>query len=169
MIRLEIGGAGFLLDPAAISCVRYRARYGESVVTEMERGKPIDGPLLRMCWMMVHPHHRPELPEFALLARKTPTFRAQALAARAALLAPDPRGRRGGQDTGERFDEYKILASMYALDMDSGLLYELPILHLASLVGRVAELKYPDPDAKRYRPMTAEEMGELYPRPIRKG
>ena len=48
---MELGGVWYRLDPAAISAIRYRAIYGESILETLNRGIPpkkLEGKLLRM-------------------------------------------------------------------------------------------------------------------------
>ena len=165
MLNLEIGGARYRLDPAAISAVRYRAEHGASVITHLaacETGQDLEQVLLRMCHMMIPEGERPELKELARRARRDPQFFQKALAARDALLSPDPTRKGGGDEGGETFDEYQVLALMAVAGVDMTLLYELPILHLLGVVGRCVEAR--DPERKNYRPLNSGEMAKLYPR-----
>lgn len=162
---MEVDGAGFRLDPAAISCLRYRAQYGDSAVNHLERcatAQETQRVLLRLCHMMIAPEDRPELLEFARYAGRDRGFVSKARKALAALLAPDPRrGDPPREPPGERFDEYQILAAVAACGIDCALVYELPILHLAAVAERVARLK--EGGGRTYRPMTGTEMSTLYP------
>lgn len=165
MIRLELGGAGFRLDPAAVSAVRYRARYGESPVAALARcrdGREEERLLLRVCHMMIPAADRPELPEFARLCRRDGGFLPKARQAAGALLSADPRMPRTEDAPAKEVDEYELLALMAAARVDMGLIYELPLFHLVSVVNRLGILL--DPDRKEYRPMTREERSALYPR-----
>lgn len=167
MLSMEIGGVRFHLDPAAVSALRYRAVYGSSIVNDLASCTSMDdleGRLLRMCHEMIPMADRPELLELARLARKDPDFLPKAHVAKSALLAPDPAFHVPAGETGADtpFDEYKILALMVVAGIGMELIYELPILHLVSLADRVARLR--DPEAKTYRPMTDQEMAQLYPR-----
>ncbi|MEL4859623.1 hypothetical protein AAEU42_00065 [Pseudoflavonifractor phocaeensis] len=167
MIAMEIGGVRFRLDPAAISALRYRAEYGNSIVNDLARcvsAAEAEGRLLRMCHMMIPVADRPELLEFARLARKDPDFLDKARVAKAALLAPDPQmGLPSAEEgTGEAFDEYRVLALLACIGVDLCLIYDLPILHLVAVAHRAAELR--DPESKWYRPMTDDELLSLYPR-----
>ena len=166
MLSLEIGGLRFQLETAAVSAIRYRAVYGNSIVNDLascSSRDDLEGRLLCMCYEMIIAD-RPELLEFAKLARRDEDFLTKAHVAKSALLAPDPSfhppaGESGGD---EPFDEYKILALMVVAGIDMALIYELPILHLVALANRVAQLR--DPEAKTYRPMTDQELAQLYPR-----
>ena len=55
-----------------------------------------------------------------------------------------------------------VLALMAAAGLGTQLLYELPILHLLAVAGRVFAAS--NPNRKTYRPMTGEEMAMLYRR-----
>lgn len=165
MIYLEIGGTGFRFDPAAVSAVRYRARYGESPVAALARcrdGREEERLLLRICHMMLPPAVRPELPEFARLCRRDGAFVRKGRQAVGALLAADRRMPQGENVPAKEVDEYELLALMAAARVDMGLIYELPLFHLVSVVNRLGALL--DPDRKEYRPMTREERAALYPR-----
>ena len=167
MLRMEIGGTEFQLDPSAISAIRFRAEYGESIINKLSdcrSGAELEGLLLRMCHMMIPLADRPELLDLARLARRDPDFLRKALKARAALLAGDPKRKpraKSAEET-ESYDEYKVLALVAVAGVDMSLIYELPIMHLMSIANRVFELR--NPDQKTYRPMTQEEMTQLYPR-----
>lgn len=167
MFSMEIGGVRFHMDPAAVSALRYRAEYGKSAVCDLASCATADqaeGILLRVVHAMLPPADRPELLAFARLARRDKDFLPKAHVAKSALLAPDPAFHAPTGEAGEDtpFDEYKILALMVAAGIGMELIYELPILHLVSLAHRVARLR--DPEAKTYRPMTDQEMAQLYPR-----
>lgn len=166
MFTMEIGGVRFKMDPTAASALRYRAVYGNSIVNDLascSSRDDLEGRLLCMCYEMIIAD-RPELLEFAKLARRDEDFLAKAHVAKSALLAPDPSFRPPAGEPGgdEPFDEYKILALMVVAGIDMALIYELPILHLVALANRVAQLR--DPEAKTYRPMTDTELCQLYPR-----
>ena len=166
MLDKMIGGVRFSLDPAAISAVRYRAAYGASIVTHLAdvgTARELERRLLRMCYTMIPVADRPELPDFARLARRDKDFITTALQARDALLAPDPlHPVSGGQESSEEFDEYKVLALVAVSGVDMSLIYEVPILQLLSIVRMAYDLR--DPDKKTYRQMTDTEMAMLYPR-----
>lgn len=166
MLELALGGERYLLDPAAISAVRYRAEYGCSVVTDLsgcQTAKSVERVLLRMCRMMIPPAQRPSLEAFARAARRDGRFFAKAQRARSALLAVDPaQPPPAGAPDGEPFDEYGVLALMALTGVDMGLLYELPITHLVGILRRCGDIR--DPDCKTYRLMTADEMARLYPK-----
>lgn len=173
IFKMEVGGVQFELDSSAISALRYRAEYGESIVNAIADSKTVDeldGQLLRMCHMMISAAHRPELPEFAKLARRDPEFQIKAQLARMALLGVDPKAP-GADEPAEpsaRFDEYQVVALMACGGIDMALLYELPIMHIVSIIQRAADLKDPD-KAQRYREMTDEELSTLYPRRKKNG
>lgn len=163
MLTLKLGERKYPLDPAAVSAIRYRAAYGESVV-----GAGAGGKLLRLCHMMVPPEHRPELRTFVRQCRRERTFFVQALEAQRALLAPDPLHTPPAADgPTEPFDEYRVLAYLAAAGLDAALIYELPILHLAGVAQRVFELK--QGGGKQYHAMPAEDRAALYPRRSGKG
>ena len=167
MIHMEIGGVRYEMDASAISALRFRAEYGDSIINKIADCASLDeleGQLLRMCHMMIPEANRPELPAFAKIARKDPEFIIKAQLARMALLDTDPRAPKAEDDgTHERFDEYQVLALMACSGIDMGLIRELPIRHIVGIVQRTANLKDPD-KAPKYRPMTDEEMAMLYPR-----
>jgi len=163
VVALELAGQIYLLDPAAISAVRYRARYGRSVVADLAACRDRRGEealLLRLCHVMIPPEHRPPLLDFARAARRDGHFPHKAQAAREALLAGDGPLPPAGE--GPPFDEYRVLALMALAGVDGGLLHELPILHLVGVLRRCGELR--DPACKAYRPMTGAELARLYPR-----
>lgn len=169
MVEMVIGGARFRLDPAAISAVRYRCAYGRSIVTDLAGCRTVreaEGKLLRMCRLMIPEGERPELLDFARLAGRDRDFFGKGEAARAALLAVDESAPLPLEGEAEPFDEYNILAMMTAVRMDMGLLYELPIMHIAGVLHLTFGLQ--DPERKRVRPMTHEESCILYPRPQKK-
>lgn len=166
MMRMEIGGRAFRLETAAVSALRYRAEYGESVVVAMARPgglRALEGRLLRMCRMMIPAPERPELEELARLARRDGDFVRKGLRARDALLAGDEAMEKwlSASDGGGDFDEYEIVCALMAAGVDLRLLWELPLLHLAGLAGRYIALR--DPDSKTYRKLSREEMRCLYP------
>lgn len=168
-LEMELGGERLVLDPAAISAIRYRAAYGRSVVTALaEAGtqRQAEGHLLRMVHLMLPQAGRMPLLELARLARRDRRFPAKALAAKAALLDVDDALTQAWESGSEPFDEYQVLALMTAGRMDMELIHELPIMHIVGLIGRGFALQ--DPDHKAYRPMTREEMQLLYPRRTRK-
>ena len=175
MLTLKLGRHEYPLDPAAVSAIRYRAAYGESVVDGGGLSPAGDasaagaaGKLLRLCHMMIPAERRPELLEFARRCRKEKTFFVQALEAQRALLAPDPLHTPPAADgPAEPFDEYRVLAFLAAAGLDAALIYELPILHLAGVAQRVFELK--QGGGKRYHAMPAQDRAALYPRRSRKG
>lgn len=163
MLEMVIGGSGFDLDPAAISCIRYRAEYGGSVVvhlTQAEEAAERERVLLRMVHMMIPTDRRPTLEAFAKLAHHDPGFPGKARKAQAALLDLDPAVGTPQEQEGDLFDEYDILASMTLAGVDAKLLYELPIMHLVSVLNRCGQLR--DPERKTYRKMDAREMAALY-------
>lgn len=165
MIQMDIGGVGFALDPAAISAVRYRVTYGESIIAALsacQTAHELEGLLLRMCHAMLPVADRLELPQFAKLARRDEGFFVRALQARDALLATDEHAPAVQEESGEVFDEYMVLALMAVSELDMSLLYELPLLHLVGVVRRCGELR--DPERKVYRKLSGNEMGRLYPR-----
>ena len=165
MQEVEIGGVRFHLDPAAISAIRYRAEYGDSVLNHLSAcatAAELEGALLRLVRMMIPPKERPALKELAKLARGDQGFFKTALEAKDALLAPDPLRTDGGEGDGEPFDEYQLLALMAAAGVDLWLVYELPLLHLIGVVGRCFEMK--DTEHKDYHEMSTKELSKLYPR-----
>lgn len=175
MMTLELSGARYRLDTAAISAVRYRAACGESIVETLGGGltrRQLEGKLLRMCHLMIPPADRPELAQLARQARRDGHFLAKGLRARDALLSPDPALEGWEEDGGgasasaSRFDEYKLLAALTLAGVDLRLMYELPVLHLAGLIRRLNVMS--DPDRKTYRPLGREEMAQLYPKPKKK-
>lgn len=162
MLEMEIGGAAFQLNPAAISAVRYRAEYGESIVVSLgdcTSYNDMEGKLLRLCHQMIPPAQRPPLLDFARLARRDAAFQHKAQTACDALLKPDDTDHVGKSE--KPFDEYDVLALMTAAGMDMALIYELPILHLAAIARRCFELK--NPGHKTYHEMSGEELAVLYP------
>lgn len=154
---MEVGGVRFRLDPSAVSAIRYRAEYGESAAETGFDGKK----LLRLFHIMIVPEERRSLEELARLARKDKGFMRKTLEARDALMADDPLRPTGEEGAREPFDEYQVLALMMAAGVEASLIYELPILHLVSVVQRAFEMKSPSED---YHEMTPEELRELYPR-----
>ncbi|WP_101692849.1 hypothetical protein [Clostridium sp. J1101437_171009_A5] len=171
-MEMELGGVRYRLDPAAISAIRYRAAYGESIVEALRRPmttKQLEGVLLRMCHRMIPAAERPELLVLARQARKDGNFLTKGLRARDALLEADHAldGWEDGEESAnEPFDEYRLLASLTLARVDLGLLYELPLLHLVGVVRRLVALQ--DPERKSYRKLTAKEMAQLYPRAKKK-
>ena len=163
--EMEIGGVRFRLDPAAISSIRYRAAYGDSIIAHLaqcETDKERERRLLRMCHCMIPAADRPELPEFARLARKDERFLAKAQLAFGALFADDPRWSRWGQADGESFDEYQALALLASAHVDMRLLYELPLVHLVRIADRYFEMQ--GSGEGTYKEMDAKEMAMIYPR-----
>lgn len=154
-----------MLDPAAVSAIRYRAEYGESVMNDFVAcgtGLEAEGLLLRMFHAMISGEERPELDELARLVRRDPDFFHKALLARDALMADDPKWHGKAEEGGEEYDEYQVLALMARAHIDSGLLYELPIMHLIGIVGRYYDGQ--DPERETYHKMSAEDMAKIYPR-----
>ncbi len=165
-MKLTFGGAEFTLDPSAISAVRYRAAYGDSIVNHLaasKTDKELEGHLLRMCHQMIVPAQRPDLLAFAALVRKDTNFLQTATLAKQALLSQDKkRPRAKKEEASADFDEYNILALMTAARVDMQLLYELPLLHITSVINRSSEMR--DPNHKTIRKMTDQEMRTLYGR-----
>lgn len=168
---MELGGVRYRLNPAAISAIRYRAAYGESIVETMSRPMPVkrlEAKLLRMCHMMIPPADRPDLRILARQARRDGAFLVKGLKARDALLEPDveldipP----DGEASEEPFDEYRLLAALTLVGLDLSLLHELPIMHVIGILRRLNMLQ--DTERKHYRPLTDTEMSNLYPRPKKK-
>lgn len=171
-LELELAGVKLHLQPSARSALRYRAWYGESVLTALNRcgdRKSMEGTLLRMCQAMLEERDAMPLEELARLARRDGSFFLKGLLARDALLArddsPGALPTKGGGD-GRPFDEYDILTIAAAAGLPGTLLDELPILHLAGVAGRYFALQ--DPDRKTYRMLDSEEMAQLYPRAKKK-
>ncbi|MCI9587908.1 MAG: hypothetical protein HFF60_08065 [Oscillospiraceae bacterium] len=166
MLTLELAGERLRLDSAAVSALRYRSAYGESVVESLSgagTAGELEGVLLRMVHSMLPPSSAPDLRELARLARRDGGFVLKALTARDALLAGDSKNPVPlGEAEEGAFDEYKVLALMSTVGIDIGLIYELPILHLLSIVRRCGELR--SGEATTYRPMTGVEMTMLYPK-----
>lgn len=163
--ELEIGGIKITLDPAAVSAIRYRMEYGDSIINHLGVCKTLEeaeGLLLRMCHCMVPEANRPELLTLAGLARKDGAFFRKAIMARDALLANDPQWHGGEAHDGEPFDEYRVLALMAVAHIDMALIYELPIMHLVGIVGRYFEAQ--DPERTTYHKMDDREMKLMYPR-----
>lgn len=164
-LKMEIGGAHYAMDPAAISAIRYRAEYGESIVNDLAActgQKETEGLLLRMCHLMIPAADRPELLDFARQARRDGEFMRKGIAARNALLSVDPQAPRHTESSTEKFDEYMVLALMAGVGVDMGLIYELPIMHIVSIIGRLSDMR--NPDKKTRRLLTEKEMAQLYPR-----
>ena len=163
MIEMELGGARYLLDPAAISAIRYRSRYGESIVTSLansENETERERHLLRICHEMMVDRQKVPLLDYAKRVHKNRmVFLRQAEAAVAALLDTDGWEPEKGAD-GEEFDEYELLAAMVAAGLDMGLLETLPIMHIVRVMDHLGAMK--DPDRKQYRKMTGAEMAKLY-------
>ena len=152
MYEMDLGGVRYRLDPAAISAIRYRAIYGESILETLNRGIPpkkLEGKLLRMC-------------------RRDGAFLVKGLKARDVLLEPDIEldGPPDEESSEEPFDEYRLLAALTLVGMDLSLLHELPILHVIGVLRRLNMLQ--DTERKHYRPLTDKEMSNLYPRPKKK-
>lgn len=162
---MDIGGTQFSLSSAAISAIRYRAEYGDSIISHLgacETPEEAEGRLLRMCHCMMPAADRPELLTLASLAREDHSFMEKALAARDALMVEDPQWSGGGESDGEPFDEYRVLALMAAAHIDMSLIYELPIMHLVGIAGRYFDAQ--DPDRTSYHKMDQTEMARMYPR-----
>lgn len=167
-VKMDLGGASYELDPAAISAIRYRAEYGDSIVNHLattQTTEEFEGHLLRMCHCMIPEANRPELLDFARQARRDGEFLLKAMVARDALWAVDPRWDGGKDQGGEPLDEYSVLALMAMANIDMRLIFELPIMHIVAIAGRRKTAS--DPGYVEYREMTPEEMSELYPRPKR--
>lgn len=160
----EIGGIRHWLNPAAISCIRYRAEYGRSVVTDLmaaQSGAELELCFIRMVHAMISPDDHVDLLEFAALCRTDPQFFAIAIVARDALLE----GKKPAQKeltTGEQMDEYKILAMLSSTGVSMELIHELPIMHLLEVVGECCAVR--GTGEQRYVPMTEKQMSTLYPR-----
>ena len=171
MYEMDLGGVRYRLDPAAISAIRYRAIYGESILETLNRGIPpkkLEGKLLRMCHLMIPAADRPELLVLARQARRDGAFLVKGLKARDALLEPDIEldGPPDEESSEEPFDEYRLLAALTLVGMDLSMLHELPILHVIGVLRRLNMLQ--DTERKHYRPLTDKEMSNLYPRPKKK-
>ncbi|MCI8477544.1 MAG: hypothetical protein HFE97_04250 [Oscillospiraceae bacterium] len=165
MVELEIGGTQIQFDPAAVSALRYRAAYGRSALAALEDCRDLqclERVLLRMAHCMIPPDHRPVLTEFARLARRDPEFIPKALSLRDALYGLDHRFRpHTGGGAGE-LDEYDLIAGLLAAQLDTAMLYELPLMHLTGILARASDQN--NPDIPAYRPMTATELADLYPK-----
>lgn len=163
MIEMELGGARYLLDPAAISAIRYRSSYGESIVTSLansENKTERERHLLRICHEMMVDRQKVPLSDYAKqVFRNRAEFLRKAEEAVAALLDTDEWELEKGTG-GEEFDEYELLAAMAAAGLDMRLLETLPIMHIAQVLDKLGALK--DPDRKRYRRMSEAEMAKFY-------
>lgn len=169
MASLELDGTWFRLNPAAISVIRYRATYGESAVKRLSEHlteREEERLLLRLVHTMIPPEERPPLKDLAQKARRDTKFVPKAREAAKALLARDPCAV-PPEESDLGFDEYGLLASMTLGGVDGRLLYELPIMHLATVLDRCAVLR--DPKRKVYHPMSKTDRAALYPRRRRKG
>lgn len=167
-LRMDLGGASYALDPAAISAIRYRAEYGDSIINHLaacQTAQEFEGRLLRMCHCMMPEADRPELLELARQARDSKDFIPKAIAARNALFAGDPRWDGGKGEDGEPFDEYQVLALISTAHIDGRLIYELPIMHLVAIASRYIEAQ--GQNEAELRPMSDEEMATLYAKPKR--
>lgn len=165
--EMVIGGVKFRMDPAAISAIRYRAEYGDSIVNHLadcQTADEAEGRLLRMCHCMIPAADRPELLDFAKLARKDEDFIVKALVARDELMGEDPQWHGKDDSADQSFDEYRVLALIAAAHLDMTLIYELPIIHLVGIAGRYFEAQSNDPDDTSYHKMDTQEMARLYPR-----
>lgn len=163
-MKMDLGGASYLLDPAAISAIRYRAEYGDSIINHLAACQTVEereGRLLRMCHCMIPEADRPELLDFAKRARQDKDFLTKAITARNALLVPDPRwdGHKGGD--GDVFDEYQVIALLGTAQVEQQWVYELPIMHLIAVIGRACDSQ--NPDKKAYKEMDSDEMALMYP------
>lgn len=161
---VQIGGIRHWLNPAAISCIRYRAEYGRSIVTDLlaaQSGAELELCFIRMVHAMIPPDDHVDLLEFAARCRTDQQFFAIAIVARDALLE----GKKPAQKelaTGEQMDEYKILAMLAATGVSMTLIYELPIMHLLEVVSECCAVH--SNEEQRYVPMTEKQMSTLYPR-----
>lgn len=167
-LELELAEVRLHLQPCARSALRYRAWYGESVLTALNRcgdRRSMEGTLLRMCHAMLDERDAMPLEELARLAHRDGHFFSKGLIARDALLtrdnSPGALPSRGDGDN-RPFDEYDILAIAAAAGLPGVLLDELPILHLAGVAGRYFALQ--DPERKTYRKLDSAEMAQIYPR-----
>lgn len=163
-MNVEIGGVWFALDSAAVSAVRYRAEYGDSVINHMRccgSRREEESVLLRICCLMIQEAKRPNLKEFARLARHDGRFVEKGRRALDALLSVDPLMDLPETDVEESaIDEYQILALMAAGGIDTALIYELPLLHIISIVSRRSPRNSEERDYHKY---SSKEMAELYP------
>lgn len=163
-----IGGVKQLLDPAAISCLRYRAEYGHSVVTDLftaETDEQRQAYYVRLVHAMIPDDERPDLLEFAQRCLNDPQFYAIASMARDALLSGCEKHVRTGEapsTTEQPYDEYQVLALMTAAGVDIRLIYELPIMHLLEVASQCFAQQ--GAGEKTYSPMTETQMASLYPR-----
>ena len=143
--KMDIGGSNFTFDLAAISAVRYRAEYGDSIINHLAECKTpeeVEQKLLWLCHVMIVPDERPEIAHFAQCAFEDKVFFAKAIALKDGLLAHDPNATetKGGKNT-ERYDEYQILALASAVRIPESMIYELPIMHLLSVANRINDMK----------------------------
>ncbi len=165
MLEMVLGGVRYHLDPAAISALRYRAEYGDSIANHLiscKTAREEESRLLHICWMMIPPMERPELLDFARQARRDGGFVGKARRCVGVLLDDDHQMPKSEEPSGRRFDEYEVVAVMAAAGMDMALIFELPIMHLAAIAYRYFKMQ--DPEEKEYRPMTQDERSALYPR-----
>lgn len=163
MIEMELGGVRYLMDPAAISAIRYRSQYGESIVTSLansENKTERERHLLRICHEMMVDRQKVPLSDYAKqVFQDRAAFLRQAEEAVAALLDTDGQEPEKGAD-GEEFDEYELLASMAAVGLDMRLLETLPIMHIVRVLDHLGAMK--DPERKQYRKMSETEMAKFY-------
>lgn len=165
MLTMELGGVKFRLDPAAISAIRYRAEYGDSIVNHLQKAETVperEGHLLRMCHQMIPEAERPELLEFARLARKDEGFFFKAVAAKNALLDVDHRAPLARAEEPGKLDEYDILVGMANTRIDMALIYELPIMHIAGLISRYVESR--ESNGAENHKLSDKEFETLFPR-----
>ena len=169
--EMELGGVWYRLDPAAISAIRYRAIYGESILETLNRGIPpkkLEGKLLRMCHLMIPAADRPGASCLGPTGPAGRGFPGKGSQSTGRTVEPDIEldGPPDEESSEEPFDEYRLLAALTLVGMDLSLLHELPILHVIGVLRRLNMLQ--DTERKHYRPLTDKEMSNLYPRPKKK-
>lgn len=163
MIEMELGGVRYLLDPAAISAIRYRSQYGESIVTSLansENQTERERHLLRICHEMMVDRQKVPLSDYAKQVFQNRTeFLRQAETAVGALLDTDGwTPEKSSED--DDFDEYELLTTMAAVGLDMRLLETLPIMHVARVLDQLGAMK--DPERKQYRKMSEAEIAKFY-------
>ncbi len=158
MIPLTVGGVRYDLDASAMSAIRYRSKRGKSAIGEIVSAEGDMLPLLiRITYEMIS-GEKPDMRTYAYAARREEGFYDAALGAVLEMIKADPLAKPQGGKSKDAFDEFDLLAAYGRSGLPGCLLYELPILHIVSILNRM------NPTEPTKRLMTNDEVVAMYPR-----
>jgi hypothetical protein len=148
---LYLNGKVYKVNPAAVSCIKYRSEYGESFINALANQKSaneLQGILLKFCHAALI-ESGISVQQFASMARKEETFFQQAqLIRKAAMAGLNSKVNSDDNVSSGEFDEYEILALAAAAGVDISLTNELTIMQFLDVVKRTIDAKNPHKSKK---------------------